>query len=266
MAVVGQRPFPTWPQLGEEEVLAAAAVLRTNQLSQLAGPHVEAFEQAFAVAHGASHCVATSSGTAALHATLLALGIGPGAEVLVPAHSFIASATPVTHVGATPVFVDIDPATYCIDPTDAAEKLTPRTAALVAVHLNGHPADLQALTDLCRRKGIALVEDACQAHGAGYAGRPVGTFGNAGCFSFWHDKTITTAGEGGAVLTNDAQLASVLRKIRSHGETQAPGERLFHHDRLGHNFRLTSVQAAVGLVQVGRLAGYVSHAAPARRG
>jgi len=251
-------PFPTWPQLGDAEAQAAAAVLRANELIQSVGPQVADFESAFAEFHDAPHCIAVNNGTSALQAVFTAIGLRPGDEVLVPAHTFVATATPVAHLGATPVFVDIDPATYCMDPVDAARKITDRTRALVPVHVNGHPAPLAELGALADANGIALVEDAAQAHGARYDGRPVGTFGVAACFSFWHDKIITTGGEGGAVLTTDDELAETVRRTRNHGEAPTPGERLRRHVVLGHNYRLTSMQAAVGSVQLGKLDGYLA--------
>lgn len=254
---VRSTPFPGWPDLGAAEADAARDVLLSNRLIGSSGPHVADFESAFAQASGAPHCVAVSSGTTALHAVLTALGVGPGDEVLVPAYTFVASASPVAHLGAVPVFVDIDPFTYCMSPVDAERKITPRTRVIIAVHLNGHPAPLAELGALAARHELELVEDAAQAHGARFDGRPVGTFGVAGVFSFWQDKTITTGGEGGAVVTSDPELAETVRRLRNHGEAVLPGGALRGHVLLGHNFRLTAAQAAVGTVQVGRLAGFV---------
>ncbi len=254
---VRERPFPPWPVLGEEDVAAVAAVLRSGHLTQLTGGTVAAFEEAFAAWHGAKHCVATSSGTTAIHVALAALDIGPGDEVIVPAHTFIASATPVLHQRATPVFADVDPQTYCISPESAAERVTERTKAIVAVHLNGHAADLDALLALAAPRGIAIIEDAAQAHGALCKGRKVGTIGQAGCFSFWEDKIMTTGGEGGAVITDDDALAERMRRIRHHGEGPYPGQRQYLHQELGYNYRLTSLQAATGLVQLRRLDEYL---------
>src|SRR3990172_2473515 len=204
---VRTRPFPPWPALGDEDVSAVADVLRSGALTQLSGGAVAAFEEAFAAWNGVPHCVATSSGTTAIHTALAALDIGPGDEVIVPAHTFIASATPVLHQRAVPVFADVDPGTYCLSPENLAERVTSRTKAIVAVHLNGHPADLEALLALAEPRGIALIEDCAQAHGALFNGRKVGTIGRVGCFSFWEDKIMTTGGEGGAVLAGGAALA-----------------------------------------------------------
>ena len=256
---VRERPYPPWPVLGDDDVEAVAEVLSSGRLTQLTGGTVAAFEEAFAKWHNVKHCVATSSGTTAIHAALIALDLGPGDEVIVPAHTFIASATPVLHQGASPVFADIDERTYCISPDSVAERITDRTKAIIAVHLNGHPADMDALLALAEPRGIAVIEDAAQAHGAQYKGRTVGTIGRVGCFSFWEDKIITTGGEGGCVITGDDSIAERLRQIRHHGEgPMGEGEeRAYFHLDLGYNYRMTSMQAATGLVQLGRLDEYL---------
>lgn len=255
---VRQQPFPPWPALGEDDVAAVADVLRSGRLTQLTGDAVAAFEATVAAWHGVRHCVATSSGTTAIHAALAALDVGPGDEVIVPAHTFIASATPVLHQGAVPIFADVDPRTFCLDPYDVEQKIGPRTRAIIAVHLNGHPADLDPLLAVGESRGIAIIEDAAQAHGALYKGRKVGTIGRLGCFSFWEDKIVTTAGEGGCVITDDDALAERLRRFRHHGEGQTAGERAYYHLDLGHNYRMTAVQAATGLVQFRRLDEYLA--------
>jgi perosamine synthetase len=252
-----REPFPRWPLLGPEDIAAVAEVLDSGKLTQLSGRSVGDFERAFAKWHGAEHCVATSSGTTAIHAALIALGVAPGDEVIVPAHTFIASATPVLHQGATPVFADVDERTFCMSPDSVRERITERTRAIIAVHLNGHPADLDALIEIARPRGIAIIEDAAQAHGATYKGRKAGTIGEAGCFSFWEDKIITTGGEGGAILTADASLAERMRRIRHHGEGPIEGERAYYHLELGYNYRMTSMQAATGLVQLRKLDEYL---------
>src|SRR3990170_1386638 len=254
---VRTKPFPPWPALGDDDVSAVADALRSGGLTQLTGGAVAAFEEAFAAWNDTAHCVATSSGTTAIHTALAALGIGPGDEVIVPAHTFIASATPVLHQRAVPVFADVDPDTYCLSPESVAERISPKTKAIVAVHLNGHPADLDALLALAEPQGITVVEDCAQAHGALYKGRKVGSLGRVGCFSFWEDKIITTGGEGGAVITEDDALAARMRRIRHHGEGPSEGERAYYHLELGYNYRMTSMQAATGLVQLRRLDGYL---------
>lgn len=254
---IREKPFPPWPVLGDEDVAAVTDALRSGRLTQLTGGHVAQFEKAFAEWHRTPHAVATNSGTSAIHTALAALEIGPGDEVIVPAHTFIASATPVLHQRATPVFADVDERTFCIDPASVDERLTERTKAIVAVHLNGHPADLDALLAIAAPRGIHVIEDGAQAHGALYHGRKVGTIGVAGCFSFWEDKIMTTGGEGGAVITSDDAFAERMRRIRHHGEGPIEGERAYFHLELGYNYRMSSMHAATGLVQLGRLDDYL---------
>jgi len=251
-------PFPPWPVLGEEDERAVAEVLRSGRLTALTGGKVAEFEAAFARYHGVKHAVATSSGTTAIHLALAATGLGPGDEVIVPTHTFIASATPVLHQGAVPVFADVDRDTFTLLPQSVERLISPRTRAVVAVHLNGHPAPMDDLLSLAERHGLSLIEDAAQAHGALYHGRLVGTIARLGCFSFWEDKIMTTAGEGGAVITDDDALAERLFRLRSHGEGPIAGERRYYHLELGYNYRLSAVQAAVGLVQLGRLDEYLA--------
>lgn len=254
---IRDRPYPPWPALGDDDIAAVAEVMRSGRLTQITGGAVTAFEEAFARWHGIGQCVATSSGTTAIDTVLAALGIGPGDEVIVPAHTFIASATPVLHQGATPVFADVDERTFCLSPASVSERITGRTKAIIAVQLNGHPADLDALLEVAEPNGIAVIEDVAQAHGALYKGRKAGTIGVAGCFSFWEDKIITSGGEGGCVITADDALAERMRRIRHHGEGPVEGERAYYHLELGYNYRLTSMQAATGLVQLGRLDAYL---------
>lgn len=251
-------PWPPWPAFGEDCVQAAAEVIRSGRMTSLTGDAVARFEQAFAAYHRIPHCLATSSGTTAIHLALAGLGLGPGDEVIVPAHTFIASATPVLHQGATAVFADVDPVTYTLLPPSVEAAAGPRTKAIVAVHLNGHPAPMDELGAIARRHGAALVEDAAQAHGAVYHGRTVGTIGDIGCFSFWEDKIMSTAGEGGAVITANAELARRMARVRSHGEGPIEGERRYFHLELGYNYRLAAVLAAVGQAELGRLDEYLA--------
>jgi len=232
------------PAIGPEEQAAVAAVLASGQLAQ--GPQVHAFEAAFAAFSGAPHAVATSSGTSALHLALLAHGIGPGDEVITTSFSFIASANCALFVGAKPVFADIEPEAFTLDPAAVERAITPRTRALIPVHLFGHPCDLTALHALAVKHNLALIEDACQAHGAGWQGRPVGAFGTA-CYSFYATKNMTT-GEGGLVTTADEALAERLRLLRAHGSPVR-----YQHESLGYNQRLTDIQAAIGLAQLPKL-------------
>ena len=232
------------PLIGEEECEAVLDVLRSGQLVQ--GRVVEAFEQRFAEMCGVEHAIATTSGTTALHLALLAHGIGPGDEVITTAFSFIASANAALYVGASPVFAEIDLQTLTIDVEDVERKITPRTKAILPVHLYGNPANLDRLQDLCQSHGLALIEDACQAHAATWRGQPVGSFGT-GCFSFYPTKNVTT-GEGGIITTNDVELANRARLLRSHGMP-----RRYYHESLGYNFRLSDLHAAIGLAQLRHL-------------
>ncbi|MCU7827151.1 DegT/DnrJ/EryC1/StrS family aminotransferase [Kitasatospora sp. DSM 101779] len=235
------------PDLGEEELDAVRRVLRSGVLTN--GPENEAFGQEFADRHRARFGVTFCTGTAALNAMLLAEGIGPGDEVIVPSMTFVSTATAVCHVGARPVFADIDPQTFNLDPAVVASRLTPATRAVLTVHYAGQPGDLDALAGLCAEAGVSLLEDAAQAAGAEYRCRPVGTFGRSAMFSFTPTKNITT-GEGGIVLTDDPDVAERLKLLRNHGQTG-----LYRHESLGHNWRLTEMQAAIGRVQLRRLDG-----------
>ncbi|NLE45703.1 MAG: DegT/DnrJ/EryC1/StrS family aminotransferase [Chloroflexi bacterium] len=232
------------PLLGAEEKLAVMEVLESGMLAQ--GPRVQAFEEAFAGYCGVRYAVATSSGTTALHVALLAHGVGPEDEVITTPFTFIASANSVLYVGARPVFVDIDPETFNIRPDRLESAITSRTKAIMPVHLFGLAVDMNPIMEVARRYGLAVIEDACQAHGAEYRGRRVGAFGT-GCFSFYPTKNITT-GEGGIITTNDEDLADKCRVIRQHGM-----RRRYYHDELGYNFRMTDVHAAIGLAQMEKL-------------
>ncbi|HEU5156431.1 MAG TPA: DegT/DnrJ/EryC1/StrS family aminotransferase [Streptosporangiaceae bacterium] len=233
------------PVIGDAEVAAAARVLRSGRVVQ--GPEVAAFEEEFSALVAGRICVAVNSGTSALHLTLLALGIGPADEVVVPSFSFAATANVVRLAGARPVFADIQPGSFCLDPDAVAAAIGPRTAAIMPVHLYGHPAAMDRLVPLAERFGLALVEDACQAHGAALAGRPVGTFGAAGCFSFYPTKNMHSL-EGGMITTADPALARTLRLLRNQGM-----ERPYANEIVGANMRMTDVAAAIGRVQLGRL-------------
>jgi perosamine synthetase len=233
------------PDVGDEELEAIKSVLFSGVLTD--GPRTAAFEDAFARRHALSHAVAFSNGTVALAGIYLALGIGPGDEVIVPSMTFISTATSVLHVGARPVFAEVTEDTFNLDPSDVEARLTPRTRAIVAVHYGGQPADLAELRSIANDAGIALIEDAAQAHGASYRGKPVGGFGQAAMFSFTPTKNVTT-GEGGLVTTNDGELATRLRLLRNHGQTSR-----YHHDLLGYNWRITEMQAAMGVAQISKL-------------
>ncbi|MBS7625575.1 DegT/DnrJ/EryC1/StrS family aminotransferase [Candidatus Bathyarchaeota archaeon] len=237
------------PNLGEEEVEAATDVLREGILTHKsgAGPRVLQFEREFASYVGARFAVAVNSGTAALHASLLASDVGPGDEVLLPSFTFSATAEAILLAGARPVFVDIDPKTYCMDVENIEEKITGRTKAIIPVHLYGLPADMDLINEVAKRNDLVVIEDGAQAHGAEYQKRKIGSISDMTCFSFYGTKNMTT-GEGGMITTNDGEIAERLRAIRSHGE-----ERPYTSSRLGHNYRMPELSAAIGSVQLKKL-------------
>ncbi|HYE14460.1 MAG TPA: DegT/DnrJ/EryC1/StrS family aminotransferase [Pyrinomonadaceae bacterium] len=212
------------------------------------GPEVEAFESAFADYVGAEFCAGVANGTAAVQLAVTACGVGPGDEVIVPANTFFATAEAVSTAGATPVFVDCDPATSNIAPEKIEAAVTPRTRAVIPVHLYGQPADLDPIFEIAARHGLSVIEDAAQAHGAEYKGRRVGALGRAGCFSFYPGKNLGAYGEGGAVTTNDPEVARRVRLLRDHGS-----ERKYRHDVVGYNFRLEGMQGAVLRVKLKHL-------------
>ena len=233
------------PVLGREEVEAVRKVFESGVLVQ--GKRIELFEKEFAEYIGVEHAVAVANGTLALDASLKALKLGPGDEVVTSAFSFVASSNCVLFQGAKPVFADIDPRSFDMDPSDVAEKITAKTKAIIPVHLYGQPAEMDALTEIAEDHGIALVEDAAQAHGAEYKGRKVGGLGDVGCFSFYATKNMTT-GEGGIITTNNSELARKVRLLRNHGDTGK-----YRHVILGYNYRMSEASAAVGSVQLGKL-------------
>jgi perosamine synthetase len=236
------------PLIGADERAAVDRVMRSGMLAQ--GPEVAAFEQEFSKLVDGIHCVAVNSGTSALHLALLAVGLQPGDEVLVPSFTFAASANSIALAGGVPVFVDIDPSTFCID-LDAAERaVTGRTRAIMPVHLYGHPADMAAVSALAQRHRLLVVEDAAQAVAASFAGTPVGAFGDAACFSFYPTKNMTS-GEGGMVTTRSAEVARTLRLLRNQGM-----ERRYDNEVVGFNNRMTDLHAAIGRVQLGKLADW----------
>jgi perosamine synthetase len=236
------------PLVGEAELANVVEAVRSGWVSSQ-GPFVEAFEAGVAERCGTAHAVATSSGTTALHLALAALGVGPGDEVIVPSFSFVATASTVRHVGATPVCADAEPEHWCIDPADVARLITPRTRAIGPVHQFGHPADMDAIVALARKHGLFVVENAAEALGATYRGQPAGSLGDVGVFSFYANKVITT-GEGGMVVTGDRRLAERMRLLRDHAMDP---RRRYWHPEVGFNFRLTNLQAALGVAQLERL-------------
>jgi dTDP-4-amino-4,6-dideoxygalactose transaminase len=244
------KPFPLWPQFDNAERNALNEVLESRVWWRTPGTKTLEFEQAFARFHGAKHGIAVTNGTAALEVTMAALGIGPGDEVIVPDFTFVATASAVLFANALPVLVDVLPDTYCIDPKLAEAAITPRTKAIIAVHMGGHPADLDALTDLAKCKGLALIEDSSHAHASEWRGRRIGTFGIAGTFSFQSSK-LMTAGEGGTIISNDDTFERNARSVHDCG--RMPGEWFYSHFIYGSNYRLSEWQGAVLTAQLGRL-------------
>jgi len=232
------------PFIGKEEKAAVAAVLESGMLAQ--GPRVAELEQRFAELCQTKHAVATSSGTTALNVALLAHGIGPGDEVITTPFTFIASINSILYVGARAVLVDIEEETFNIDPALIEAAVTPRTKAIMPVHLYGYPCDMDAILDIAGRYGLDIIEDAAQAVGAKYKSQPIGSFGTA-CFSLYATKNIMS-GEGGMITTNDDTVAEQARMIRSHGM-----KRRYYHDMMGYNFRMSDLHAAIGVVQMDRL-------------
>ncbi len=232
--------------LREDLLAAAARVLDSSQF--VLGGEGRALEAELAALCGAHHAVGVASGTDALRLSLTALGVGPGDEVLTPAFSFVASASTIVMAGATPVFVDIDPATYTLDVASAERAVTPRTRAIVPVHLYGHPASMDRVQTLARAHGLAVVEDAAQAVGATWAGRPVGAWGDVAALSFYPTKNLGACGDGGMILTNRDDVAEHLRRLRHHGD----GGR-YRHVELGYCSRLDELQAALLRVKLRRL-------------
>ena len=204
------------------------------------GPRLKEFEAAFAAACGTAHAVGLNSGTSAIHLAILALGLGPGDEVITVSHTFIATVNAVRYSGALPVFVDVDPATSTMDVNQVAAAITPRTRAIMPVHLYGRCADMDPILALAAEHGLDVIEDAAQAHLASSQGRRAGSMGRVGCFSFYPAKNLGAYGEGGALVTNDAELAARVRLLRDHGQSKR-----YHHDVLGFNHRLEEIQAAV---------------------
>ena len=233
------------PLIGEEEKKAVEEVLSSGMLAQ--GPKVREFEEAFSRYIGSGHAIAANNGTTALHAALLACGIKRGDEVITTPFSFIATANSVLYCGAKPVFADISEKTFNIDPEKIKDKITKKTKALLIVHLYGMPCEMKGILEICEEHNLRLIEDACQAHGAEYKGKKVGSFGDAACFSFYPTKNMTT-GEGGMITTNDMEVAEKAMLLREHGSKVR-----YHHEILGYNYRMTDIAAAIGIEQLKKL-------------
>lgn len=233
------------PLLDDADALIVQDCVRSGWVSS-AGKSVEAFESAFASQCSVDHAVAVSNGTAALHLALHALGVGPGDEVIIPSMTFIATANAVSYTGATVIFADIQKDTWTLCPSHASSLITPRTKAIIPVHLYGQPARMSEITLLAEKHGLLVIEDAAEAHFAKIGDRCVGNFGSAACFSFYGNKIITT-GEGGMVTTNNAQLAKRLRHLRNYAHS---ADRRYWHDEIGFNYRMSGIQAALGCSQI----------------
>lgn len=233
------------PILGEDELNAVKKVFESGILTH--GPEVEAFEKEFAEYIGVEYAIAVANGTAALDLVLKAIGIREGDEVITTPFSFIATANAILYQGAKPVFADIDPKTYNLDPDNVLEKITSKTKAIIVVHLYGQPADMNAFREIASDHKLYLIEDAAQAHGAEFLGRKVGSFGDAAIFSFYPTKNMTT-GEGGMITTNDKRIADKVKLLRNHGQSEK-----YLHVELGWNLRMTSIAAAIGRVQLRKL-------------
>jgi perosamine synthetase len=264
LAVLGGDPLlpdgvdeSRWPEVHDSDVEAVVATLRSGRLSWMNDNQVRALEQDFAAYLGVPYCLALNSGTAALHAAVAAVGVGPGDEVLVPALSFLASATCVIHHQGIPVFVDIDPQTFTMDPFTLEQHLSPRTKAIIVVHLHGLAADMEPILRFARAHDLAVIEDVAQAHGATYHGSPVGTLGDISAFSIMAGKNLATAGEGGLLCTADPELRNRADAVKMFGEQIGPdGERDYNAHTVGYNYRLSPIVAAFTRSQLTRLEQY----------
>ncbi len=256
-------PFSPWPAFTEEEADAVRSVLLSNRVNYWTGAECRAFEEEFATWSGCSHAIALANGTIALEVALKALGIAPGDEVVVTPRTFLASASSIVNAGATPVFADVDRDSQNFTADTIRAVLTPRTRALLCVHLAGWPCDMGAIMALAEAHGLKVIEDCAQAHGARYRGRPVGSLGHIGAWSFCQDKIMTTGGEGGMVTTDDRALWSRMWSLKEHGKSweavhtrhHPPGFRWLH-ESFGGNGRMTEMQAAIGRIQLRRMSDW----------
>jgi dTDP-4-amino-4,6-dideoxygalactose transaminase len=261
----GLEAFPSWPQLDDEMLEAAARVLRSGKLNYWTGDEGRNFEREMADDVGCKYAVAVANGTVALELALISLGLAPGDEVIVPSRTFVATASAVSRCGATPVFADVDTLSQNITVDSIGDQLSRRTRAIIVVHLAGWPCDMDPILELARERNLRVIEDCAQAHGARYKGRAVGSFGDVAAFSFCQDKIITTAGEGGMLVTNCPHVWQRAWSFKDHGKNfsavhlpaSSAGFR-FLHDSIGTNWRLTEVQSAIGRIALRRLDDWVS--------
>jgi len=264
-ALVAGCSFAPWPSFSEDEIEAAAAVLRCGKVNYWTGPQGRLFEREFAEFTGCKYAISLANGTVALECALKALGVGPGDEVVTASRTFVASASCAVMLGARPTIADVDRDSQNITAESIRNVLTPRTKAIVAVHLAGWPCEMEDILGLTRERGIHVVEDCAQAQGATYNGRPVGSLGDVAAFSFCQDKIMTTAGEGGMVTTNSTELWNTMWSLKDHGKSydavyhyeHGPGFRWLH-ESFGTNWRLTEVQSAVGRIALRKLPGWLS--------
>lgn len=233
------------PFLGKEEEKLVVEGIRSGWISSI-GKYIDQFEKEFAKFTSSKYAITTSNGTAALHLAVVASGIGPGDEVIIPSMTFVATANAVSYAGAKPIFVDSELESWNIDPEKIKEKINRRTKAIIPVHLYGHPANMGPILKVAKKYSLWVIEDAAEAHGAMYKGKKVGSMGDIGCFSFFGNKIITT-GEGGMITTNNKKIADRIRFFRDHGASK---KRRYYHPRLGFNYRMTNLQAALGLAQL----------------
>lgn len=263
---ISRKPaFTTWPHFDEDEIAAVAAVLRSGKVNYWTGEEARQFESEYAAYTGTSHAIALANGTVALELALYAFGIGQGDEVITTSRTFIASASAAVMRGAIPVIADIDPVSQNITLESIRRVVTPRTRVIIPVHLAGWPCEMDAIMEFANERGIKVVEDCAQAHGATYRGRPVGSFGHAAAFSFCQDKIITTGGEGGMLVLNDEAAWEKAWAFKDHGKSfeavynrkHPPGFRWLH-DTFGTNWRITEMQAALGRIQLRKLPSWVA--------
>jgi dTDP-4-amino-4,6-dideoxygalactose transaminase len=262
---IRSQPFAPWPYYAPDEIEAATQVLASGRVNYWTGTECAQFEQEYAQYVGARHAISLANGTLALELALYALGIGPGDEVVVPSRTFIASASCAVARGAVPVVADIDPVSQNLTAETIRAVLTPRTRAVIAVHLGGCPCAMDSIMALARERGLYVIEDCAQAHGAQYQGRPVGSFGDAAAFSFCQDKIISTGGEGGMLLLKDSKLWEKAWAYKDHGKSYEAVFRREHplgfrwlHESFGSNWRMTEMQAAIGRRQLAKLEDWVT--------
>lgn len=241
------------PIIGEEEKQAVQRVLDSGMIA--CGPVTAEFEKKYAEYIGTKHAISTTSGTTALHLALLALNLKSGDEVILPSFTFVATANPILFCSATPVFCDINPKTFNIDVEKIEQLITEKTKAILPVHLYGQAADMKTITEIAEKHNLSVIGDACQAHGAKYDGKMVGSFGDMECFSFYPTKNMTTS-EGGMITTNNDELAEKINSIRNHGREQTKWG--YEHSRLGYNYRMTDITSAIGIEQLKKLPNFIS--------